>query len=666
MSLRFKVFLAELKRRKVLRAAAWYAPVGWAILEASDLILTELSLPPWTVRFLVWVFLLGFPVALVTSWFIEITPSGIRRTLPATHEELAGYLPARWTRAGWALVGAGTLLVVAAVYLTLGGLSAPLPEDRVAVFPLQNLTGDPDRDGWGRAAAIWLIEELSGTAELHPEPLENLQRALGGPGNERDELQVAEELGLGRAVMGEYLARGGDSVEFRIRIRRVPGGQDIDRVSASGPASSFQTVIDSVGQRVAGALAAGLDIETGYYLRRPFNYQAYQAFWQGNEDFNARRWAGAIEHYWEAYQRDTTFLTAVIGVAQAARNDGQQAYADSVLSRLQPRVQELEGKERFWYDWLTAEARSSRRLTVVRTEMKRDPDDVTRILLGMDAVPLGYVWEAVGALEEVDPEDPLVQTHWHYWRALADAYHLLDRYQDELEVAQTGREHYPDDTTLLTDALRALLGMGDFMRLDSLLTEVQGMENIPGLISPGGVLLTTAGWAEHHGHPEKATEIAERALEWEGRRQPAHPQNIAWGLLMANRPREGLELLDTLISETPNDPWLHGLRGIALAMTGQEAEAQEEADWLAASDLSNLNGRPTGFRAEIAALLGQKETAVQLLRQSLREGRIWWDLYPVGDFLSLVGYEPFDELRKIKDRPPPEPSLLEKLKALLR
>lgn len=235
MASQTKVFLAELKRRKVLRAAAWYATVGFGVVEASDLILTKLSFPSWAVDFVVWVFLLGFPVALVISWFIEITPAGIRRTSKATPEELVAHSPLGWGRSGWALVGAGTLVVLAAGYFAVFRLAPAFLEDRVAVFPLQNLTGDPDRDNWGLSAAVWLIEELSGTAELHPEPLENLQRVLGDLGNERDELQIAEELGLGKAVIGEYLAIGGDSVEFRIRIRRVPGGRDIHSVSGSGP-----------------------------------------------------------------------------------------------------------------------------------------------------------------------------------------------------------------------------------------------------------------------------------------------------------------------------------------------------------------------------------------------------------------------------------------------
>jgi len=42
-------FLAELKHRNVYRAAVVYAAVGWALLEAADVVLPRLGLPDWTV-----------------------------------------------------------------------------------------------------------------------------------------------------------------------------------------------------------------------------------------------------------------------------------------------------------------------------------------------------------------------------------------------------------------------------------------------------------------------------------------------------------------------------------------------------------------------------------------------------------------------------------------
>ncbi|MFH1763473.1 MAG: hypothetical protein ABIF09_04695 [Gemmatimonadota bacterium] len=609
----------------MLRAAVWYAGVGLAFASNAEYVLEMLGFPLSAAQFVAILVLAGFPIALVISGVVEISPAGVQRRSPATSEELAAHSPVRWTRGGWALVGAGTLVVLAAGYLALFRLASPLPADRVAVFPFENLTGDPTRDEWGVSTARYITDALYRTDELEPEPVDNLLRTLAASGESEDALAIAAQLGLGTAVTGEVLTGGRDSVVVLSRILRVRDGKQLHDIRESGPSSAFESLIHSIRERVAGGLVSSLDSNMAHYLRRPYNYQAYQAFWQGEQDFNALNWQGAIANYWVAYQQDKTFLTALVGIGVAAANDGRREWVDSVISWVKPRLNELAQKERFWFEWLTAKDRPSR-LSAVRREMKRDPDNLTRILHGMEELDNGYLWEAIGVLEEVNPEDPLAQANWGYWRTLADAYHLSGRYREELE----------------------------------------GMETVPDRVSPGGVILQTAAWAAHHEHPEKAKEIGERGLNWERGRYPEHAQNLAWALLMADQPREALNLLDSLVSESPDDRWLHRLRGTTLAGTGDGAAAQEEADWLEAIHLSYPPGETTLWRTEIAAPLGQREVATQLLRQSLHEGRVRKDLCPVGAFASLLGYEPFEELRRPKDEPLPEPTFLERLRGLLR
>jgi hypothetical protein len=75
-------FLSELKRRKVYRVALVYAVVGWALLEASGMVLPRLDLPDWTVNVVLAVVLLGFPLALVFAWVFDFSSQGIVRTEP--------------------------------------------------------------------------------------------------------------------------------------------------------------------------------------------------------------------------------------------------------------------------------------------------------------------------------------------------------------------------------------------------------------------------------------------------------------------------------------------------------------------------------------------------------------------------------------------------------
>jgi len=69
-------FLAELKRRNVLRVAAFYAAAGWLLVQIATQVLPVFDVSTWAMRVVVVAVVLGFPFALVFSWFYELTPEG--------------------------------------------------------------------------------------------------------------------------------------------------------------------------------------------------------------------------------------------------------------------------------------------------------------------------------------------------------------------------------------------------------------------------------------------------------------------------------------------------------------------------------------------------------------------------------------------------------------
>lgn len=70
-------FLAELRRRRVCRAATMYAVVFWLVCQIVETIAPELGLPEWTVRLVVVLGLVGLPFALIISWLVDITADGV-------------------------------------------------------------------------------------------------------------------------------------------------------------------------------------------------------------------------------------------------------------------------------------------------------------------------------------------------------------------------------------------------------------------------------------------------------------------------------------------------------------------------------------------------------------------------------------------------------------
>src|SRR2546427_7965688 len=71
-------FFSELKRRNVYKVAVAYAVVAWLLIQAASILLPTFEAPPWVMKVLVLVIVIGFPVALIFSWAFEITPEGIK------------------------------------------------------------------------------------------------------------------------------------------------------------------------------------------------------------------------------------------------------------------------------------------------------------------------------------------------------------------------------------------------------------------------------------------------------------------------------------------------------------------------------------------------------------------------------------------------------------
>jgi adenylate cyclase len=71
-------FYAGLKRRKVIRVAVVYVVIAWLIVEVASVMFPGLLLPEWSVRLVIGLAILGFPIALVMAWAIELTPDGLK------------------------------------------------------------------------------------------------------------------------------------------------------------------------------------------------------------------------------------------------------------------------------------------------------------------------------------------------------------------------------------------------------------------------------------------------------------------------------------------------------------------------------------------------------------------------------------------------------------
>jgi len=131
-------FFEELKRRNVYRAAAAYGVVAWLLIQVATSVFPFFNIPGGTIRLVVVVLLLGFPVAMIVAWIFEWTPQGLRRTdemppSPSTRRSTGRKLD---------------FVIIGALLVVIGVLAwqrfTPAREKSIAVLPFENLSAEKE------------------------------------------------------------------------------------------------------------------------------------------------------------------------------------------------------------------------------------------------------------------------------------------------------------------------------------------------------------------------------------------------------------------------------------------------------------------------------------------------------------------------------------------
>jgi tetratricopeptide (TPR) repeat protein len=120
-------------------------------------------------------------------------------------------------------------------------------------------------------------------------------------------------------------------------------------------------------------------------------------------------------------------------------------------------------------------------------------------------------------------------------------------------------------------------------------------------------------------------------------------------LYVSEQWEEAGALIEKLRSEKPDDIDYLGYGGALAARRGDKEEALRISEELKRIDRPYTFGAQTYWRARIAALLGMKEEAVELLRQSFAQGN-YYSVFIIqeADLDPLRDFAPFRELMKPK------------------
>jgi len=327
-------FFEELRQRKVVRVAAAYLVVAWVAIQAASIALPAFDAPAWTLRVVILLFALGFPLALLLTWALELTPDGVKlATSKVGNKRMVTIAVALIALAfAWYFVGQPALQRIA----------PSIPERSIAVLPFVNMSGDRANDYFSDGLAETTLDMLAQVKDLK---VIARTSSFAFKGRNEDMRVIGRELGAAHLLEGSVQQAGG-TVRITVQLIRAMDGSHLWSRQYDRPLADVFKIQDEVASEVVRALQVSLPASGREHLlrKRTDNVAAYQEYLKGNALLPARQVAGmreALRHFERAIELDPGYARAYVGASDTIGLLGEYAgvtaaesgHADAYLAR---------------------------------------------------------------------------------------------------------------------------------------------------------------------------------------------------------------------------------------------------------------------------------------------------------------------------------------------
>jgi TolB-like protein/Tfp pilus assembly protein PilF len=317
-----KIF-AELRRRNVFRAGAFYAASAWLLVQIATQVLPFFHIAEWVVRWIIVASVVGFPFAMLFAWFYEWTPQGFQREseLPPNDAltRRTGRKLDRWIIAILSL--AVILLLTDKLVLQkheTGAINPAAKAKSIAVLPFENLSNDPENAYFAEGIQDEILTRLAKVADLKVISRTSTQRFKSSP---EDLAAIAKQLGVVHVLEGT-MQRANEKVRVNVQLINAANDAHVWAETYDRELTDIFAVESEIAKSVADALRAKLTArEAEAITARPTeNKAAYDLYLRGRF-FWFKRTADDLEKaascFQQAIEIDPKFSLAYVGLADA-------------------------------------------------------------------------------------------------------------------------------------------------------------------------------------------------------------------------------------------------------------------------------------------------------------------------------------------------------------
>jgi TolB-like protein/Tfp pilus assembly protein PilF len=588
-----------LRRRNVLRVAAFYAAAGWLLVQVATQVFPFFDIPNGVVRGVVIAIVLGFPAALLFSWFYELTPEGLKlesRIPPgASITRQTGRKLDRWIIAVLALA----VVVLAADKLAPWKPAAPvaaapaaLDDKSIAVLPFANLSDDKANAYFATGIQDEILTKLAKVGALKVISRTSTAHYASSPDNLP---QIAHELGVANILEGS-VQKAGDTVHINVQLIRATGDEHLWAESYDRKLDNIFGVEGEVAQAIAERMNAALSGGDRQALAAmpTGNAQAYDAYLRGvaletEYGETSAYYESLIGFYGRAVELDPSFALAwarlsLVRIEQYFINEHTPALLaaskealDNAL-RLQPELPEAWSSLGYYRYWGEEDYPGALQAYDHAAKLLPNNARVTE-LIGLVQRRQGHWEESLAQLykaADLDPRDA------DTWTNIGFSNQALRREAEARAAFARALALQPGDQNLLAFVARTWLDEGNVDAAGSVLANVQ---LDPGKPRVGEIYnlywrcrrdyaAGIAAWDQALAEPGKASPL-ELALAYAGR---GRVEALA-GKTEAARTDMGAarDRLESLRRNGDDSSFIDGMLGIVYAYLGDKEQALRHA-----------------------------------------------------------------------------------------
>lgn len=324
-----QTFVAEIRRRRVLKALALYAVTAWAILQIAEVTFGPMDIPAGAMRALIIAALAGFPAVFLLTWVIDIGPKGLMFDLPLWPHH--GERRTRGSDLLW--LTAVSLLLTFGIYsavqmldsddatvavhaVDVPSVASPGNSRSIAVLAFDNFDGQSDSDYFASGLADEILNLLAGIRELK---VAARTSSFQFRGQRVDVREVASTLGVDHVLEGS-VRRDGDRIRVTAQLINGRNGYRELAKTYDGRLADVFTIQQEIASMVVAELRIALSVDAAQQLTAApvQNLDAYLLYLRareqmlGSHDANVMIEAGKL--FAEALRIDPAFARAHAGL----------------------------------------------------------------------------------------------------------------------------------------------------------------------------------------------------------------------------------------------------------------------------------------------------------------------------------------------------------------